>query len=144
MSESSETPFATGSCLCGKVSYSIHAEPVRMGQCHCDHCRKSSGTGHMSNAFFPKNAVKISGDTHSYTTVADNGAEVTRHFCPNCGSRLFGTNNAFTEIMAITAGCLDDSSWFKPQAIVYHKHKPVWDCMDETVPTFDEMPPMPK
>ncbi len=140
----SEEPFAKGSCLCGKVSYRIYAEPVRTGQCHCEDCQKSTGTGHASNAFFPIDAVKIEGVTSSYTSVADNGAEVTRHFCPDCGSRLFGTNNAFTSIMGFAVGCMDDNSWYKPQAIVYHKRKPDWDCMDESVPAFDEMPPLPK
>jgi len=140
----SNSPFATGRCLCGKVSYSIADEPVRMAQCHCEHCQKSSGTGHMSLAFFPKDGVTINGDTSSYTTVADNGAEVTRHFCPECGSRLFGTNNVLTTIMGIAVGCLDDSSWFQPGAIVYNKRKPAWDFMDESLPTFEEMPPMPK
>lgn len=137
----SDSVFTTGKCLCGKVNYSISAEPVRMAQCHCDHCRKSTGTGHMSLAFFDKSAVSISGETSSYTTVADNGAEVTRHFCPDCGSRLFATNNVLTEIMSIAIGCVDDDSWYKPQAIVYNKRKPAWDFMDPDLPTFDEMPP---
>jgi hypothetical protein len=137
----SEKPFATGSCLCGKVSYSIASKPLRMAQCHCTHCQKSSGTGHMSLAFFNKNDVDIEGETSSYITIADNGNKVTRHFCPECGSRLFGTNNVMTTITSITVGCLDDHSWFKPGAIVYNKRKPAWDCMDENLPTFEDMPP---
>ena len=139
----SEKNFATGKCLCGNVNYSISAKPVRMGQCHCKDCQKSSGTGHMSLAFFPKDSVTITGETSSYTSVADNGAEVTRHFCPECGSRIFGTNNVLTTIMSITAGSLDDNSWFKAGAIVYNKRKPEWDFMDESILTFEEMPPIP-
>lgn len=137
----SNKPFASGHCLCGKVNYKIKSEPVRMAQCHCDHCRYSTGTGHMSLAFFNKDDVEITGDTSSYTTTADSGAHVTRHFCPECGSRLFGTNDVLTSIMSFTVGCMDDSTWFKPQAIVYHKHKPDWDFMDPEVTTFEEMPP---
>ncbi len=136
--------FASGSCLCGDIHITINAEPVRMGQCHCSHCQKSSGTGHMSNAFFPKDAVIITGKTSLYSVEADNGAELTRHFCPSCGSRLFGTNKAFPTIIGVAVGCLDDSSWFKPQAVVYKKRKYDWDLIDEAIPGFDEMPPMPK
>ena len=50
----SEQYFATGQCLCGNVKYTISSAPIRMGQCHCDHCRRLSGTGHSSNAFFPR------------------------------------------------------------------------------------------
>ncbi len=139
----SDNPFVKGQCLCGKVTLKINAEPVRMAQCHCDHCRQSSGTGHMVLAFFPVDTVSVKGETSSYTTIADSGAEVTRHFCPDCGSRLFGKNNAMKKVMGISVGCLDDSSWFKPGAIVYHKRKNDWDFIDESLPQFEGMPPMP-
>ena len=46
--------------------------------------------------------------------------------------------------MSVAVGCIDDHSWFKPQAIVYNKRKPIWDSMDANLPVFDEMPPVPK
>ncbi|MCF6188980.1 MAG: GFA family protein [Cocleimonas sp.] len=138
----SDKPFATGRCLCGKVSYSIAGEPLRMAQCHCDYCQRASGTGHMSIAFFPRDAVTIKGKTSSHTSDTDDGGEVTRHFCTDCGSRLFGKNKAMPTMIGIAVGCVDDSSWFKPGAIVYNKRKPNWDFMDETLPTFEAMPPV--
>ncbi len=102
MSESSISTdkFATGYCLCGEVQFTISSAPLRMGQCHCDDCRRSTGTGH-------------------------------------------GYNNAAENIIAISAGSLNESQWFKADAIVYNKSKPVWDFMDESIPTFEEMPPAP-
>ena len=138
----SKSTFATGQCLCGKVQYSISSEPLGMAQCHCEHCQRSTGTGHMSLAFFNKDDVKIEGKTSSYTTTADDGAQLTRHFCPECGSRLFATNSVKTTMMSIAVGCVDDNSWFKPGAIVYNKRKPAWDCMDPDLPAFEEMPPV--
>lgn len=139
----SKTLFASGACLCGQVSYQIFGPPVRMGQCHCDHCRRLSGTGHSANAFFNRDDVRIEGKTSSFAVTTDTGSVITRHFCPNCGSRLFGFSNV-ADLISVTAGTLDDSSWFKPNANVYNKRKPVWDFMDPAVPTFDEMPPAPK
>ena len=57
----SNEPFAEGRCLCGAVSYTIDAKPVRMAQCHCKDCQRASGTGHMSLAFFEKRDVVIRG-----------------------------------------------------------------------------------
>lgn len=136
--------FASGNCLCGSVKYTILSAPVRMGQCHCDDCRKSTGTGHSSNAFFKINDVRIEGETSSYDSISDTGSIITRHFCPTCGSRLFGRSNVATDIISVSAGTMDDSSWFKANAVVYHKRKPKWDFMDESIPTFEEMPPPPK
>jgi len=43
-------PFAKGHCLCGAVSYTINANPLRMAQCHCKDCQRASGTGHMQQS----------------------------------------------------------------------------------------------
>jgi len=136
----SEGNFASGKCLCGNVRYSISAGPDRMGQCHCEDCRRTSGTGHISNAFFNINAVTIEGEAASYSTKADSGSTLTRFFCPNCGSRMFGKNSSKPDIISVTAGTLDNAEWFKPGFIVYNRDKPAWDFMDGSVPTFDEMP----
>ena len=137
----SENNFATGQCLCGKVKLTISAAPLKMAQCHCEDCRKSTGTGHISNAFFKQDKVDIQGETSCYDSVTDSGSTIRRHFCPTCGSRLFGTNSKSSNIIGVSVGILEDSSWFKPDLIVYNKSKPQWDFMDESVPTFDEMPP---
>lgn len=137
----SQNHFATGHCQCGQVKYTISAAPVRMAQCHCDDCRRSSGTGHISNAFFKKDDVVIDGDTSSHESVTDSGATLTRYFCPECGSRLFGTNNNNANLISVTAGTVDNSEWFKPDLVVYRRSKPDWDLMDGDIATFDAMPP---
>lgn len=139
-----ENIFASGQCLCGQISYSISAPPRVMSQCHCDDCRKSTGTGHASNAFFKQKDVHIQGEPASYKSVADSGSTVTRYFCPNCGSLLFGALASIENVLAVAVGTLDDSSWFKPGAIVYNKCKPGWDYMDTRVPTYEAMPPVVK
>lgn len=137
----SEKYFATGQCLCGDVKYTIASAPIRMGQCHCDDCRRSSGTGHASNAFFKKEDVNIEGETSSYDSTTDTGSTITRHFCPKCGSRLYGFNSVAKNMIGIAVGTINESQWFKADFIVYNKSKPKWDCMDANIPVFEEMPP---
>ena len=139
-----EEYFAAGRCLCGKISYTIFAPPRVMSQCHCEDCRKATGTGHASNAFFKQKDVHISGEPSSYGSVADNGFSVTRYFCPVCGSPLFGKLGSLKNVLAVAVGSLDDSSWFKPSAVVYNKHKPHWDFMDPGISVYEEMPPVVK
>ena len=38
-----------GSCLCGSVKYELSGEPTRFYHCHCERCRRATGTGHASN-----------------------------------------------------------------------------------------------
>ena len=137
---SNET-FATGHCLCGAVSYTIKGEPMRMAQCHCKDCQRASGTGHMSLAFFKAEDVEITGETASYGATADSGNTNTRHFCPKCGSRVYGENSARPGIVGISVGCTDDNEWFAPQAVVYASCRPGWDVTSEDIPNFETMPP---
>ena len=137
----SEKNFAVGHCLCEAVKYTISSEPVKMAQCHCDDCKKITGTGHASIAFFKEDNVDIKGETKSYASVTDSGSTITRSFCPTCGSRLFGINSASEKIIGVSVGTFEDSSWFKPELIVYNKRKSSWDFMDDSIPTFDGMPP---
>ena len=134
----------TGQCLCGAVNYKIEGAPLRMAQCHCKDCQRASGTGHMSLAFFKEDQLEIKGEFSEFTSKADSGNDNIRGFCPTCGARLFGRNSARAGIIAVTAGCADDNGWFDPQAVVYNKDKPAWDCMTSDLPTFDTMPPPPK
>jgi hypothetical protein len=135
------TPFATGRCLCGDVTFTIKAEPVGTGQCHCKDCQRSSGTGHMSIVRFRESDVELRGQTASYAATAESGNINTRHFCPRCGGRLFGHNSAFPGILNFAVGCIDDNNWFKPDRVVYAKDRPAWDVTSTAVPNFDRMPP---
>ena len=134
-------PFATGRCQCGAVSYSIAAPPVAMVQCHCKDCQRASGTGHMSLARFRREDVTIDGQTATFATKADSGNINTRHFCPSCGSRVFGENSARAGLIIVTAGSVDDNSWFSPQWIFFTKERPAWDVTTEAVPNYAGMPP---
>ncbi len=137
----SEPPFATGKCLCGAVSYTINAEPLATGQCHCKDCQRASGTGHMSLAFFKAEDVDIKGEFASFAVTADSGNINTRHFCPKCGGRIYGENSGRPGLVGIAVGSVDDNSWFKAQRVVYVKDRPAWDVTPTDIPNFDRMPP---
>ena len=111
-----------------------------MGQCHCRDCQRTTGTGHISNARFKREDVSINGETRTFAVKADSGNINTRHFCPTCGSRLFGENSARPGFMNVTVGTIDDTRWFEPQWVFYKKRQPMWDITTEDVPCHDGMP----
>ena len=135
--------FAAGKCLCGAVSYTVKAAPIATGQCHCKDCQRASGTGHMSLAFFKREEFDLHGETASFAVKADSGNTNTRHFCPKCGSRIYGENSARPGIVGISVGSANDNSWFKPQRVVYIKDQPAWDVTATDIPRFEMMPPPP-
>jgi hypothetical protein len=133
--------FGNGRCQCGAVSFTLAAPPIAMGQCHCKDCQRATGTGHISVARFNRSDVTIEGQTKTFAVTADSGNINTRHFCPDCGSRLFGENSAFPGMINVTAGSVDDNSWFSPQRVLYTKVRPAWDMTTEEVPNYAGMPP---
>ena len=131
----------TGRCLCGAIAYSSAAEPMMMGHCHCEDCRRSSGSGHSSHLAIPEASVTVTGAPKGYEHVADSGHMVTRYFCSVCGSALYSKNAAMPGMMFLRASSLDDLEVFKPQMHVYVSRAASWDRPTSDLPVFDTMPP---
>ena len=137
----SNSPFTTGACRCGSVKLTVHAKPKMMVQCHCLDCQRTSGTGHTSCAYFAEEDVKIEGEARGYTVVADSGNEMSRYFCPSCGSRIYGFNSGRPGMISIDVGCLDDQSWYSPQAVLFTSRRHDWDITNDEIPNYQKMPP---
>jgi len=90
-----------GGCNCGRVRLELRGAPARVGVCHCLTCRKETGGPFMAFAVWEREKVSITGETASWAAATDH-----RHFCPACGSALFGTNDANDEI-EVRLGSLD-------------------------------------
>jgi hypothetical protein len=136
---SSDQPFAKGGCHCNSVTLTIANKPKMMIQCHCLDCQKFTGAGHSSLAYFDITDVDIRGKSVDYSVIADSGAEMKRFFCPSCGSRIFGSNSERPDLLAIYIGCLEDSRWYKPQAVIYASRRYDWDITSDDIPQFDLM-----
>jgi hypothetical protein len=93
----------SGGCNCGKVRLELRGEPIRVGLCHCLTCRRETGSAFMAFAIWEAGAVTVTGTTASWKDTTDQ-----RHFCPGCGSSLFGTSNEDNEI-EVRIGALDEA-----------------------------------
>ena len=62
----------TGKCLCGEVTYTADAPPVVVAQCHCEECRRLSGTGHTVGAMFVSRVVTVNGKLREFSYSLDN------------------------------------------------------------------------
>ena len=92
----------TGGCQCGKVRLVARGVPYRVGLCHCLDCRKHHGALFHASAIFPEDAVTITGETRAYAG---------RHFCPHCGSSVFGHSDDEIEV---NLGSLDAPDQLRP------------------------------
>ncbi|WP_439148569.1 GFA family protein [Sulfitobacter sp.] len=130
----------TGKCLCGAVSYAAEGIPNVVAQCHCNECRRSSGTGHTVGAMFAAKAVTISGNLTRFTYLSDKGSEVTKAFCATCGSPIFGRNTRMPDHLTLSLGTMDDAADLSVEVVIFERDKPHWDALGEDVVCFATQP----
>jgi hypothetical protein len=92
-----------GGCNCERVRFAVNGPPVRTGFCHCLTCRKETGSVGNFFAVWPTVDVTIMGETRSWKLTTDH-----RHFCPSCGSSLFGIVDGANEV-EIHVGSFDEA-----------------------------------
>lgn len=93
----------SGGCNCGQVRYELSGEPVRVGICHCEACRKHSGSAFSFFGIWPKSDATLSGELSCWQSQAGGD-----RFCPRCGSSLFCWSEDSDEI-EIKLGTLDNA-----------------------------------
>ena len=113
----------TGSCLCGSVNYKSNSDPLVIQNCHCDQCRKATGSVYLTNLFIKEENFEITGEVNNYTHLSDAGNNMTKYFCPNCGSQVFGKNSGRPEIITIRAGTVNEKDIIKPIRNLFLKSK---------------------
>jgi hypothetical protein len=109
--------------------------------CHCRDCQKASGGAYTSSLFVPKDTLKIIGDVKYYDATGDSGQTISRGFCPNCGSALFGKPAIQPDLISIRPGTLDDPSKFQPAIDIYTASAQPWDYMNPELPKYPKLPP---
>lgn len=130
----------TGGCLCGQVRYQLTALPTKMAICHCNSCQKSTGSAFFPFLLTPAENFELSGEVKEYSQLGSSGQMVYRHFCPNCGSSLYGRLEVLPGFCTVAAGTLDDSQSYCPDANVWAIEAPSWSHIDASLETFEKNP----
>lgn len=129
----------SGSCLCGTVRFEVDGKFDRFYLCHCEYCRKDTGSSHAANLFSSTATLKwISGeDKVSQFTLAST--RHTRAFCCICGSALPNTqmNGA---LLVVPAGSLNGEVSVRPDAHIFVASRAAWDEALEQVPMVAKAP----
>ena len=114
-----------------------------VAHCHCKDCQRASGAGHTTGAMFATAQFEITGNLAEYSLKSNAGNQVTKVFCPVCGSPIYGRNDGMEKFVTVSLGTLDDSSRFEPEVAIFAYNKKAWDIMSDTLPTFLAQPAWP-
>jgi hypothetical protein len=88
----------------------------------------------------PKSSFVVHGATKAYEVTGSSGRKSIRHFCPTCGSLLFGAPEVAPDSVSIYVGSLDDPSVFRPEQAMFTRDRYDWDITNAALTEFETMP----
>ena len=131
---------ASGSCLCGAVTYQFDG-PVKVFQyCHCSRCRKFTGAAHAANIIIdPADFQWLSGEESVGRFELPEAKHFATSFCTKCGSSLPWLTKSGTAVV-IPAGTLDSDPRVKPTQNVFYASRAPWFETVDNLTTYQELP----
>ena len=130
-------PFE-GGCHCGAVRYVCSEEPITVVNCHCGDCQKIGGSPFVTGVLVPEGSVEINGELKSYRIEADSGNNITRNFCPACGTRILVEMEGVDGV-GVSYTTMDDNSWLEPEIEFYTSKAKPWVTLCSNTEKLTEM-----
>ena len=107
-----------GRCFCGQVQFQVSGEPVAMGYCHCESCRRWSAGPLNAFSLWKPEALRITQGAESIGSYHKTPNSY-RKWCTHCGGHLFTEHPGFglTDVYAALLPTLD----FRPAVHVHYQ-----------------------
>jgi len=116
----------TGGCSCQRVRYEAGGEPLFSVVCYCKDCQRASGAIGVPVMGVLRATFQVSGEPKAHARQGGSGSQAVRHFCPDCGSLLFGTPAVIADVVTIYVGSLDRPELFAPDHVIFIRDRPDW------------------
>lgn len=127
-----------GGCHCGAIRYRVEGEPAYHALCHCNDCRRATGGPAIGWALFRNEMFEI---TKGTPKVYASSEHARRHFCADCGTSLFYTNDVvFPGMTDIQSATLDDPGSLPLQIHVQIAERIAWMEKAHELPQFERYP----
>ena len=115
----------TGGCLCGAVRFEADAVPETFIICHCEMCRRWTGSALMG-VIIPNTKLRWSGTEHVAERKTSGWGK--RAWCRNCGTGLYLQSTVEVadeeDQTEIPLGLFDDPNGLRPSDEIWFDHKP--------------------
>lgn len=122
-------------CCCGACALEVEGEPVLNALCHCDNCKRRTGSGFGWSAYFrDAQVVARRGELARYQ-VATTDAD--RFFCAACGTTLYWTSATFMSgHTGIAGGCFTETPLPEPMLSARDPQRCAWLTLPASWPTM--------
>ena len=128
--------MSQGTCLCGKIRWSISDSAKTVTHCHCSMCRKAHGAAFGTYIDTPISDFQWMSDLETLKKFASSSS-IERAFCSQCGSVVpdFSQDG---ETVYVPAGSHEQS--FDAEAHIFVASKAPWHRITDDLPQHDEYP----
>ncbi|TRC78772.1 GFA family protein [Mesorhizobium sp. WSM4307] len=123
-------------CSCGALMLTLAGPSKLVVACHCLDCQRRTGAPFGVGAFYPAEAVAISGTAKGFTRDAASGGKVHNYFCPNCGSTVYWKADRLPMMIGVAVGALTDPNCPPPVRSIFEQSKHDWVQIDGAVEHF--------
>ena len=124
---------ASGSCLCGAISFTARLPSRWIAHCHCTRCQRAHGAAFVT-------WVSV---TSEQASIADAGGKLRwyasqpgaqRGFCSECGSPLFFRSEGWPGELHIARALFTDPLDREPQVHGYYDTHAAWANVVDDLP----------
>lgn len=127
-----ESTYA-GGCLCGAVRFAAAGPPLWVAHCHCQSCRRSTGSPFATFVGFARERVTF---THGAPATYASSPGVTRSFCGACGTPIAYEAARFPGEIHLYACTLDEPAMAAPTTHVHVGEQLPWVHLADGLPRY--------
>ena len=122
-----------GGCCCGAVRYQIEGAPNSTTNCHCEHCRRTSGAPFLTWIELKSSQFTlVKGVPSRY----ESRPQVVRQFCEKCGTQLTYQHADEPDIIDVTACSLDTPDAVTPEDHIWCDRMVAWIKLADGLPRY--------
>jgi hypothetical protein len=129
-----------GSCLCGGVRFEVTEPFERTTFCHCEFCKRISGSYGTVSGRADTNAIRVLAGAELLTSYTPEGGSA-KTFCSRCGSNLFGGGWPESETSSVRLASFGLEFDRAPQAHTFMRSLAAWEIPpNDDLPRYDVRP----
>ena len=117
-------------CCCGASSIHLMGEPSFNGVCHCDNCKRRTGSAFGWQAYFQDTQIVAIEGEFSQHRIRN---EQDRSFCTRCGTTLFWKSAFMPEQTGVAAGAFVDTPLPAPRVEATFHRRVEWVALPESM-----------
>jgi len=126
----------TGSCLCGSFEFRVHGPLGEVRLCHCDLCRRATGTAFSANSRVPLDRWEVV-RKEAPVTEYQSSPGAWRAFCAVCGSPVYSRVERDPQNVRIRLGTLPRETQAEIVSHVWVGSSAAWDHITDELPQHE-------